>query len=82
MPGEGTVLFFVLAGRGLGRVAHNRLESFAEFVGNEKLSSPQGSTPVDRRATAGEGAKCGELLRALEAKQRAHFRHIVNYHMR
>jgi hypothetical protein len=57
MLGEGVVLFSVLAGRGLERVAHNRLESFAQFTGDEKFSSPLGLTPVDRQPTADEGRK-------------------------
>jgi hypothetical protein len=57
MPGEGTVLFSALADRGPGRVASNRLESFAQFAGNENFSSPLGHTPVDKRLTAGAGRK-------------------------
>jgi hypothetical protein len=67
----------VLAGRGRGRVTRNRLEAFAQFTGNEIFSSPLGPTPIDRRLTAGEVAKCGELLLALEAVQRPQFRHII-----
>jgi hypothetical protein len=57
MLGEKTVLFGVLAGRGPGRVARNRLEPFVQFAGNEKVASPVGPTPVDRQPTAGEGRK-------------------------
>jgi hypothetical protein len=57
MIGEGIVLFVVLAGRGPGHVARNRLELFAQFPGNEKMSSPLGSTPVDKRPPAREGRK-------------------------
>jgi hypothetical protein len=57
MLGEGTVIFGIFAGRGPGRVACNRFESFAQVAGNEKFSSPLGPTPVDRRLTAGEGHK-------------------------
>jgi hypothetical protein len=57
MRAEGTVLFGVLAGRGPGRIARNRLESFAQFTWNETFSSPLGPTPVDGQRTAGEGRK-------------------------
>jgi uncharacterized protein YfaA (DUF2138 family) len=57
MVGEGTVLFGRLAGRDTARVASNRVELFAQFAGNEKVSSPLGPTPVDRRPTSGEGRK-------------------------
>jgi hypothetical protein len=57
MLGEGMVLFGVLAGRGPGCVALNRLESFTQFAGNGKFSSPLGPTPVGRRFTADEGRK-------------------------
>jgi hypothetical protein len=57
MPAEGTVFFGVFAGRAPGRVARNRLGSFAQFAGNEKFSSPLSPTPVDRRPTADEGHK-------------------------
>jgi hypothetical protein len=77
MLGEGTIFFGVLAGRGPEHVVRNRLESFAQFAGNENFSSPLGPTPIDRQPTAGEGCKCGELLHALEAVQRTHFRHII-----
>jgi hypothetical protein len=53
MLGEGTSLFGVLA----GRVARNCLESFAQFAGNEKFSSPLDRTPVDRQPTASESRK-------------------------
>jgi hypothetical protein len=48
MLGGGTVLFGVFAGRDPGHVARSRLESFAQFARNEKISSPLGPTPVDR----------------------------------
>jgi hypothetical protein len=48
MLGEGTILFGVFAGRGYGRIARNRLGSFAQFAGNEKFSSPLGLTLIDR----------------------------------
>jgi hypothetical protein len=54
---EGTVAFGALAGRCPGRVARNRLESFAQFTGNAKFSSLLGPTPVDRRPMTGEGCK-------------------------
>jgi hypothetical protein len=57
MLGEGTVLPGVLAGRGFGRVARNRLELFTQFAGNEKFSSPLRLTQVDKRPTAGESRK-------------------------
>jgi hypothetical protein len=57
MPGEGTVLFGVLAGRGAVRVTGNHLESFAQFAEKEKFLSPLGVTTVNRRPTAGEGRK-------------------------
>jgi hypothetical protein len=57
MFGEGTVLFGGLVGRGPGSVARSRLESFAQFAGNEKFSSPPGPTSVDRRPTVGENRK-------------------------
>jgi hypothetical protein len=75
--GEAIVLFGAFAGRGPGPVARNRRELFAQFAGNEKFSSPLGLTPVERRLQAGEGAKCSELLRALEAMQRTPLRHII-----
>jgi hypothetical protein len=77
MPGERTVLFSVLAGRRPGRVARNNLESFAQFAGSEnfhlrlvphQLTDDLGQVRV---------AKCGELLRALEAMQRTLFHHII-----
>jgi hypothetical protein len=57
MLGEGTVFFGVLAGQGPGRIARNRLESCAQFVGNENFLFRPGLTPVDRRHTAGKDRK-------------------------
>jgi hypothetical protein len=48
MLGDGTMLFGGLAERSPGRIARNHLESFVQFAGNEKFSSPLGPTPTDR----------------------------------
>jgi hypothetical protein len=77
MLGEGTVLFGALARRGPGRVASNRLESFAQFAGNENFHihwAPYQLTDELRQVRV---AKYGELLRALEAMQRTHHRRII-----
>jgi hypothetical protein len=77
MLGERTVLFGVFAGRGPGRVARNRLESFTQFSRNENCHRrcvPHQLTDDLPRVRI---AKCSELLRALEAMQRTHFQHIT-----
>jgi hypothetical protein len=73
MLGEGTLLFGIIAGRGPGHVARNRLELFAQFAGNEKSSPLLGPIPAHKRPTAGESRKYGEFLRVLEAMQRTQF---------
>jgi hypothetical protein len=77
MLGQATVLLGELTGRGTGGVARDRLESFAQFAGNENFSSPLDTTPVDRRPTEVRIAKCCEILCALETLQRTHFHHII-----
>jgi hypothetical protein len=75
--GEGTVRFGALADRGSGRVARNRLESFPQFAGNDNFHLrwvPHQLTDDLRQVRV---AKCGGLLRPLEAAQRTLFRHIV-----
>jgi hypothetical protein len=77
MLGEGTVLFGVLADRGSGSVARNRLESFAQFTRNEDCHLrwvPHQLTDDIRQVRI---ANWGGLLRALEAIQRTHFRYII-----
>jgi hypothetical protein len=66
---RGTVLFVVLAGRGPGRVARNRLDLFAQFCGNENFHLrcvPHQLTDDLRQVRV---AKCGEPLRPLETMQ-------------
>jgi hypothetical protein len=77
MLGEETILFSVLAGSGPGRVAHNRLESFAHFAGNEKFYLHWVPHQLTANLRQVRIAKCSELLRALEAMQRTLFRHII-----
>jgi hypothetical protein len=77
MLGEGAVLFGVLAGQGPGRITCNRLESFAQFTGDDNFHLcwvPHQLTDDLRQVKV---AKCGEPLLALEAMQRSHFRHII-----
>jgi hypothetical protein len=80
MPGEEIVHFGVLTGRGPGRAARNLPESFAQFAGNENVSSPLSPTPIYRQSAQVRVAKCGKLLRALEVVQRTHFHHIIRGH--
>jgi hypothetical protein len=77
MLGEGTVLFGAFAGRGPGRVASNCLELFVQFPGNEDFYLSWVPPKLRDDPRQARAAKCGELLRALEAMQRNHFRHII-----
>jgi hypothetical protein len=77
MLGEGTILFSALAGRGPGRVARNRLESFAQFAGNENFHLRWVPHPLTDDLWRVRLAKCGGLLRALKAMQRIHSRHVI-----
>jgi hypothetical protein len=68
-PWKGTVFFSVLAGRGPGRVSCNRLESFAQFAGNENCHFRWVLNQLTDDRQQVRVAKCGEFLRALEAMQ-------------
>jgi hypothetical protein len=78
MLGEKMVLFGVLAGRGPGRVARNRVESFTQFAGNETFSSRWVPHQLTDDLWQVKVAKCGQLLRALEATSRILFRYIIS----
>jgi hypothetical protein len=70
MPGEGTVLFGILAGRGPGPVARNRLHN---SLGMKNFHLRWVSHQLTDDLRQMRVAKCSELLRALEAMQRTHF---------
>jgi hypothetical protein len=77
MLGAGTVLFPDVAGRGPGRVARNRLSRLHNSLGMKNFHLPWVPHQLADGLRQVRVAKCGELLRALEAVQRTHFRHII-----